>query len=76
MIEWLKRFIKRHIVDNEPEPGPWDLYIFPGHKVGEARTRAEAITWSRYDPAIGEHRAINRATREHIINGHSVWRGQ
>lgn len=68
---WWKAFSERHVIADGPEG--WDLYIFPGGKVGEARTRRAAIDWTAKRAwTEGERRAINIDTGEHIVNGHPI----
>jgi hypothetical protein len=46
----------------------WDLYIYPGGKAGESRTRLGAWLWAlRNLFSVYEYRAIERETGEHII---------
>ncbi len=48
----------------------WELYIFPGGKVGERKTRLAVVLWMAFKQLtfeIRELRAINRVTGEHIV---------
>ena len=46
----------------------WDLYIFPGGKVGERKTKMGARTWMWLNAwRVAALRAINRATNEHMV---------
>jgi hypothetical protein len=66
---WWARFKERHIVHDES----WDLYIFPGGKVGWTSSPKEAIRWtSERATGDGERRAISRDTGEHIVNGRQL----
>lgn len=66
---WWDRFKKRHIVHNES----WDLYIFPGGKVGWTDSPDHARKWTAARAAGGgERRAISRETGIHIVNGRSL----
>lgn len=48
--------------------GPWDIYVFPGGKVATAKTRIGARLWiAAHTFILGEIRAINTATGEHIV---------
>lgn len=61
MIGWIKSFFAR-------EPGPWDIYIFPGGYVRTVKTRRRVELWMKMHAlTFGERRAINRATKEHIV---------
>lgn len=46
----------------------WEIYKFPGGKVGERRTRFGVYLWMWLNFfEIRELRAINRETGEHIV---------
>jgi len=46
----------------------WELYIFPGGQVGYCDRRWKAILWCYLHLfSIGEKRAINYKTGEHIV---------
>lgn len=64
MIAWLKSIF----CAADPKPVEWDLYVFPGGKVGEATTRAWVYAWMLANLfTLGELRAINRSTGKHIV---------
>jgi hypothetical protein len=72
-MNWLKKLFNR--TPAVPEPGPWDLYTFPGGaRHGQADTKKGALIWTAVQSRTHvEARAINRATGEHIVNGYLVW---
>lgn len=67
MLEWFKNLF------TNPEPiEPWDLYVFPGGKVGEATNRSAVAKWMKKNHlTLGELRAINRDTKDHMVRYHS-----
>jgi len=70
---WWRGFVARNIIGDEPD-GPWELYLFPGGKVGTAQSSKEVSAWFRSTRLdIRERRAINLATGVHLVNGVKVW---
>jgi hypothetical protein len=48
--------------------GHWDIYIFPGGKVGTRKTRFGVKVWMWLNVwRMGERRAIHSLTNEHIV---------
>jgi hypothetical protein len=46
----------------------WELYIFPGGKVGQRQTKFGVRLWMWLNCwRISELRAINKITKEHIV---------
>ncbi len=47
----------------------WDLYIFPGGKVGTVKSRLAAKLWMMWNAfRLCEKRAINTVTKEHMVS--------
>jgi hypothetical protein len=58
---------RRQVLD-ATNANAWELHIFPGGKVGEARTRFGVYLWIfAHYLTHGEKRAINRLTGQHIV---------
>lgn len=63
MFKWIKNLLSApKIIEH------WDLYVFPGGKIGEATTRSAVRKWMMKNAlTLGECRAINRETKEHLV---------